>query len=249
MRPQIRNKTHWRGGGFKIVSLSETIVSMPTVNFGDGHSIHMDSGRKIRDRIAKLQERVIANELKAAAALHGWDQQFVPSPITPTYHVQYPNNSHDISLATSSTTMSTDSLMSFTPSFNVSPASFWSSDMMVPLSPTFMPADSCANMTIPVSNPHTQIGTHALMDGALEANAFQDISPTADSVFPESFKPTTNQPLCYAATGMSCVPAECFPEFQTEWSLTERFRSHPPTSYPNAQQHVTPIEDYHSRPS
>ncbi len=29
-------------------------------------------GRKIRDRIAKLQERVIASELRAAATLHGW---------------------------------------------------------------------------------------------------------------------------------------------------------------------------------
>ncbi|KAL3472507.1 hypothetical protein BJX99DRAFT_213451 [Aspergillus californicus] len=28
--------------------------------------------RKIRDRIAKLQERVIASELRAAATLHGW---------------------------------------------------------------------------------------------------------------------------------------------------------------------------------
>ncbi|KAJ5349445.1 hypothetical protein N7541_007172 [Penicillium brevicompactum] len=32
--------------------------------------------RKIRERIAKLQERVIANELRAAAALHGWDQGY-----------------------------------------------------------------------------------------------------------------------------------------------------------------------------
>ncbi|KAJ5517727.1 hypothetical protein N7453_000149 [Penicillium expansum] len=35
--------------------------------------------RKIRERIAKLQERVIANELRAAAALNGWDQGYNPS--------------------------------------------------------------------------------------------------------------------------------------------------------------------------
>ncbi|KAJ5469898.1 hypothetical protein N7530_007255 [Penicillium desertorum] len=35
--------------------------------------------RKIRERIAKLQERVIANELRAAAALNGWDQSYNPS--------------------------------------------------------------------------------------------------------------------------------------------------------------------------
>ncbi|PWY92143.1 hypothetical protein BO70DRAFT_3822 [Aspergillus heteromorphus CBS 117.55] len=34
--------------------------------------------RKIRDRIAKLQERVIASELRAAASLNGWDH---PNPL------------------------------------------------------------------------------------------------------------------------------------------------------------------------
>ncbi|RDH29848.1 hypothetical protein BDQ94DRAFT_182131 [Aspergillus welwitschiae] len=37
--------------------------------------------RKIRDRIAKLQERVIASELRAAASLNGWDH---PSTLTPS---------------------------------------------------------------------------------------------------------------------------------------------------------------------
>ncbi|PYH70386.1 transcription factor xanC [Aspergillus vadensis CBS 113365] len=37
--------------------------------------------RKIRDRIAKLQERVIASELRAAASLNGWDH---PSILTPS---------------------------------------------------------------------------------------------------------------------------------------------------------------------
>ncbi|PYI06004.1 hypothetical protein BO78DRAFT_369917 [Aspergillus sclerotiicarbonarius CBS 121057] len=37
--------------------------------------------RKIRDRIAKLQERVIASELRAAASLNGWDH---PNTLTPS---------------------------------------------------------------------------------------------------------------------------------------------------------------------
>ncbi|KAJ5524146.1 hypothetical protein N7494_010796 [Penicillium frequentans] len=41
--------------------------------------------RKIRDRIAKLQERVIANELRATAALNGWDQTY-SSPYIPEHH-------------------------------------------------------------------------------------------------------------------------------------------------------------------
>ncbi|KAF4295189.1 hypothetical protein CNMCM8686_000621 [Aspergillus fumigatus] len=35
--------------------------------------------RKIRDRIAKLQERVIASELRAVATLNGWDQASPPA--------------------------------------------------------------------------------------------------------------------------------------------------------------------------
>ncbi|KAJ5182497.1 hypothetical protein N7492_000113 [Penicillium capsulatum] len=42
--------------------------------------------RKIRDRIAKLQERVIANELRAAAALNSWDQTYLPSPMVSSRH-------------------------------------------------------------------------------------------------------------------------------------------------------------------
>jgi hypothetical protein len=40
---------------------------------------HQSIGRKIRDRIAKLQERVIASELRAVATLNGWD--FDSSPL------------------------------------------------------------------------------------------------------------------------------------------------------------------------
>ncbi|KAE8379731.1 hypothetical protein BDV26DRAFT_156331 [Aspergillus bertholletiae] len=37
--------------------------------------------RKIRDRIAKLQERVIASELRAAATLNGWTYHHPPAPL------------------------------------------------------------------------------------------------------------------------------------------------------------------------
>ncbi|GMF73839.1 unnamed protein product [Aspergillus oryzae] len=38
-------------------------------------------GRKIRDRIAKLQERVIASELRAAASLNGWGYHHPTAPL------------------------------------------------------------------------------------------------------------------------------------------------------------------------
>ncbi|OGM49443.1 hypothetical protein ABOM_003537 [Aspergillus bombycis] len=47
--------------------------------------------RKIRDRIAKLQERVIASELRAAASLNGWNYHHPTAPLvtpTPAYDVE-----------------------------------------------------------------------------------------------------------------------------------------------------------------
>ena len=48
-------------------------------------------GRKIRDRIAKLQERVIASELRAAASLNGWSYNHPTAPLvapTSAYDVE-----------------------------------------------------------------------------------------------------------------------------------------------------------------
>ncbi|KAL4959794.1 transcription factor xanC [Aspergillus stella-maris] len=42
------------------------------------------SGTTIRDRIAKLQERVIASELRAAATLHGWHTPCIPYEVKPS---------------------------------------------------------------------------------------------------------------------------------------------------------------------
>lgn len=57
-------------GGYRIVCRSGITVRLPCI---PRHNTYLPcSGRKIRDRIAKLQERVIASELRAAATLHGW---------------------------------------------------------------------------------------------------------------------------------------------------------------------------------
>ncbi|KAJ5642087.1 hypothetical protein N7490_006087 [Penicillium lividum] len=53
--------------------------------------------RKIRDRIAKLQERVIANELRAAAALRGWDQTY--PPLISTRQIQSPYQEPELELS------------------------------------------------------------------------------------------------------------------------------------------------------
>ncbi|KAL2816190.1 hypothetical protein BDW59DRAFT_153416 [Aspergillus cavernicola] len=54
--------------------------------------------RKIRDRIAKLQERVIASELRAAATLHGWHSapcipyEVKPSPSSTSSSLSLPHS-------------------------------------------------------------------------------------------------------------------------------------------------------------
>jgi hypothetical protein len=47
-------------------------------------------GRKIRDRIAKLQERVIASELRAAAGVRNWDQPNSATGLMPPYESERP---------------------------------------------------------------------------------------------------------------------------------------------------------------
>ncbi|KAJ5980925.1 hypothetical protein N7481_008223 [Penicillium waksmanii] len=83
--------------------------------------------RKIRDRIAKLQERVIANELRAAAALNGWDQPYSPSPLLSPRHVSRPQNDLQVNSRDTSP-MATEPPTPFTPSFNITQTSIWPGD-------------------------------------------------------------------------------------------------------------------------
>lgn len=224
-----------------------------------GISLTEYSGRKIRDRIAKLQERVIANELRAAAPLNGWGQQFTPTPSTPTFHTSIHDHDRDINFLKSLLSMTTDSTMSFLPSCNLSPASSWSSDMTVPLSPTFMPGDSpcfptesndfpdITSSTIPNSSLRRDIDiSPSTYSNMFDTNAFQGLSDTGASFFSDRFNTTANQPLCYAATGThSCLFVlrinNLVPDVHP--------RSYLATYYPSAQQHVTPIQDHRPRPS
>lgn len=216
MRLRVRNRILWRGGGFKIGFRSEITVSDHSYISKMDARFTVLSGRKIRDRIAKLQERVIANEMRAAAALNGWDQQFTPSPLTSTFHASHHdhNQNHNMGFLKSSMPMDTDPTTPFVASFNLSPASSWSSDVTVPLSPTFMLGDSpcftdgssgfsdTISTAIPGSVPQGQIDMHPLMDNMLDTNILQDISAT-ENLFPsERLNTPGNQPVCYATTGM-----------------------------------------------
>ncbi|KAL4918380.1 hypothetical protein BDW62DRAFT_181285 [Aspergillus aurantiobrunneus] len=62
--------------------------------------------RKIRDRIAKLQERVIASELRAAATLHGWHSApCIPYEVKPS---PSSTSSSSLSLSPASSSASTE---------------------------------------------------------------------------------------------------------------------------------------------
>ena len=84
------------------------------------------SGRKIRDRIAKLQERVIANELRAAAALNGWDQPYLQPLIGNRFTLQQDIGVHN---GTSDQSFSSpEPFSTFGSSYGLSMASSWPSN-------------------------------------------------------------------------------------------------------------------------
>ncbi|KAJ5493461.1 hypothetical protein N7539_002207 [Penicillium diatomitis] len=71
------------------------------------------TGRKIRDRIAKLQERVVANELRAAAVLNGWDQLY--SPPLPTSNNSFALGSNEWTPSNVTSPLSDSSLLAGPP--------------------------------------------------------------------------------------------------------------------------------------
>ncbi|KAJ5775110.1 uncharacterized protein N7511_000121 [Penicillium nucicola] len=83
--------------------------------------------RKIRDRIAKLQERVIANELRAAAALNGWDQQYMPSPVSHSTHPALSGNGFGFD-SRDLTPLAIEPSTPFTPSTPIFSSISWPSD-------------------------------------------------------------------------------------------------------------------------
>ncbi|KAJ6110774.1 hypothetical protein N7486_003009 [Penicillium sp. IBT 16267x] len=87
--------------------------------------------RKIRDRIAKLQERVIANELRATAALNGWDQTYsLPFISTRHSHSPYPSQEPELIFGSQDhSPQSTEPSTPFFPSYSF-PAPIYSTDLL-----------------------------------------------------------------------------------------------------------------------
>ncbi|KAJ5853403.1 hypothetical protein N7534_005946 [Penicillium rubens] len=164
--------------------------------------------RKIRERIAKLQERVIANELRAAAALNGWDQSYNPSLF------QRPHSSSENELGLASRDVSPfipDQCTSFMPPYPPFPQS-WSNDLN-----TFpqhgYPGDlsqfTGVTETSPIS-PATTAPAHNGMSpptSGLGGDTYREMIGTPDTLMPDSLSTSApNQPLYYVATVEEALP-------------------------------------------
>ncbi|KAJ5390938.1 uncharacterized protein N7496_002006 [Penicillium cataractarum] len=171
--------------------------------------------RKIRDRIAKLQERVIANELRAAAALNGWDQAYSPPPLLGNRYAFQQDNILGHSPSDGSMP-STEPVSNFGSSYGFSMTSPWPGAAVQ--SSAFLSGDSTSLWNIDPSPTDTTYLTSTLYDlmgdgtnqtflGNNEEQTMPDISSTGSPHSPGSFTTPDNQPLYYAVTGeQSTIP-------------------------------------------
>lgn len=166
-------------------------------------------GRKIRDRIAKLQERVIANELRAAAALNSWDQSYVPSPLVSPCHGAH----HDAQFLHSRdpSPLTTEPSTPFIPPYTMPATPPWSNEWSTPQYPQIMSGESSFFMDSGFMGDTMCSGqtlTHMMHNMGLsnansspERDSFRN-SNTGGWVSTDSFpSANTNQPLYYVATG------------------------------------------------
>lgn len=167
-------------------------------------------GRKIRDRIAKLQERVIANELRAAAAINGWDQPYSPSPLlSPRHTARQPSSLQASSRDTSPTT--TEPSTPFHPAYSITPP-LWPSDFGFAQSSGWFAGETpyitdgrgivnetmCYSTSEQGMSPGIQLPVGSCHEGGL----MQDVLPSSNLI-PNSSNAAVslNQPLYYVATG------------------------------------------------
>ncbi|CAI7606446.1 unnamed protein product [Penicillium palitans] len=160
--------------------------------------------RKIRERIAKLQERVIANELRAAAALNGWDQAYNPS-LFPRSHSSSENElgftSRDVSPLTP------DQCTSFMPSYSPFSQS-WPNDVntfpqhVYPGDLSQFTAVSEASPISPITSaPAQPIHSMSPPSSSLNGDTYREMIGITETLVPDSLSTSApNQPLYYVAT-------------------------------------------------
>ena len=163
-------------------------------------------GRKIRDRIAKLQERVIANELRAAAALNGWDQTYAPSPLVSPRHGSH-QDAHFIGSRDPSP-LGTEPSTLFMPPYAVPSTPSWSGDWpvspypgVVTGDPTFFMDGAFMGDTL-CSAPYVHpVGLQSTMRNGFEGEEMHDSFGGGGCLSSNLPPKSTNQPSYYVATG------------------------------------------------
>ncbi|KAJ5272446.1 hypothetical protein N7478_007571 [Penicillium angulare] len=166
--------------------------------------------RKIRDRIAKLQERVVANELRAAAALNGWDQPYTSSQPTSTHHSHFtPYKEPDLSFGSPDhSPLSTEPSTPFFPSYPFSSHAISSADMNISYSGDafyFLDSATCSPSTY--STPRSNHGVPLIVGNNPDLEPLQDpwalgSGVVGNTALPETELPgCTNQNIFYVTTG------------------------------------------------
>jgi hypothetical protein len=183
-----------------------------TTRYHDKYEVKLIvTGRKIRDRIAKLQERVIANELRAAAALNGWDQPHTPLPLLGPRHVFQQDTGLGNGNADTSPSM-IEPFSNFGSSYGFSMTSSWPSSAAQ--SSTILSADSTwlwNFVSSPTEAAYPNSTIYDLMSDGVnqsflesgEGQSIPDLSNTGSPHSSGSFATPANQPLYYTVTGES----------------------------------------------
>ncbi|EKV10836.1 hypothetical protein PDIG_53240 [Penicillium digitatum PHI26] len=196
-----KHKIRWKEGDYKTAYLRGITVR---------YDPSKETCRKIRERIAKLQERVIANELRAAAALNGWDQVYNPF-LFPGSHSSSSENELELTSREVSPLLpyQCTSFMPSHPSFSQS----WPNDFHT-LPQHVYPGDlsqfTGASEALPIS-PITStaaqpIHSMSLASSHLGGDVPRNMMGIPATLGPDSLSTSTpNQPLYYVATGQYSI--------------------------------------------
>ncbi|KAJ5795264.1 hypothetical protein N7457_001863 [Penicillium paradoxum] len=163
--------------------------------------------RKIRERIAKLQERVIANELRAAAALNGWDQTYNPS-LFPRAH-SVPQHDHGFALRDVPPSIP-DQCTPFMPLYPSFASHSWSNDLNTFPQHSGCPGDlpqfteaSEASPISPIPTISSQSTNGISSATGVGSESYRELAGTSEPLIPDSLSTSApNQPLYYVATGI-----------------------------------------------
>ncbi|CAG8290233.1 unnamed protein product [Penicillium salamii] len=171
--------------------------------------------RKIRERIAKLQERVIANELRAAAVLHGWDQGYNTAYNTSTFPTRPYSGFNEQHLGFTSrdiSPISPEQNATFIPHFAPHSTQSWPTDPNAFQPPQIYtgdishfpgigtPTSVTPSTTISSSSNHVMSTATSPPNIGFAGDAFHEPEIAGDCRLPEHLPQSVTQPSYYVVT-------------------------------------------------